>query len=227
MQCRLAIAIFNHVFASEPRFKLVAGLDWSQGHAAMASDGLDAENMLVRPGGISASHIRATSTPQPRMEMRVVRGRRIPVFPKLWPKRAALCISCMSCGRGMGVPCRDASHDNQEDADFQTIGVKGLRQVLEERNVDTAGKNQEVLVELLQEFPDFAKRNLITRARVTEIFKEAGPVALFGVTYHADLASIERMWMFVKAEIRPYLTGDTCTCMGLSGTDHSCVGRGL
>ena len=219
MQCRLAIAIFDYVFSSEPRFKLVAGLDWSQGHAAMAADGLDAENMLVRPGGISASHIRATSTPPPRMRVETVNGRRMPVFPKPWPKRAPMCISCVSSPHGLGVPCREASAEHMDDPNFQTIGVKGLKQVLEERNVPTAGKVQDELVELLQEFPDFAKRNLITRAYVTEIFKAAGHVALFGVKYHADLAHVERMWMFVKAEIRPYLTGvypacAECRCTG-------------
>ena len=112
-----------------------------------------------------------------------------------------MCISCVSSPHGLGVPCREASAEHMDDPNFRTIGVKGLKQVLEERNVPTAGKVQEELVELFQEFPDFAKRNLITRAYVTEIFKAAGHVALFGVKYHADLAHVERMWMFVKAEI--------------------------
>ena len=46
MQSYLAIAIFDYAFKpSQPRLTLVAMLDWSQGHAAMSHDGLDAENM--------------------------------------------------------------------------------------------------------------------------------------------------------------------------------------
>jgi hypothetical protein len=61
-----------------------------------------------------------------------------------------------------------------DDPNFQTIGVKGLKQVLEERNVPTAGKVQEELVELLQEFPDFAKRNLITRLMSPRSLRQLG-----------------------------------------------------
>lgn len=103
--------------------------------------------------------------------------------------------------------CREAYAGHEDDANFQTIGKKGLKQVLQERNVDTTGMNQEKLVEALQKFPDFTKRDSIDRAHVTEIFKSNGHVALFGVKYHADLAHVERFWMHLKQQIRPHLTG--------------------
>ena len=215
MQCDLAIAIFEYVFPdrpNQPHFRLVACLDWSQGHAAMSPDGLDAENMLVNPGGVSCTHIRATTTPLPRMETHVVGAgrRRVPVFSgaaKPWPDRAPLCISCMESSAADRALCREAYAGHEDDANFQTIGKKGLKQVLQERNIDTKGMNQEKLVDALQKFPDFTKRDSIERAHVTEIFKSNGHVALFGVKYHADLAHVERFWMHLKQQIRPHLTG--------------------
>lgn len=211
MQCDLAIAIFRHVFFNEPRFKLVACLDWSQGHAAMAADGLDAENMLVNPGGKSASHLRHTFTEeQPRT--RLVGNRRVPVFRQA---REALCSSCHALNVAQKAVCNcQVAHDKHGHmATFQSIGTKGLKQVLTERKVNIkkpSGKDmvQAELVEELQKFPDFEKRNLITRAYVTELFKAAGQIALFGVKFHCDLAPIERMWMFIKAQVRKNLDGN-------------------
>ena len=64
MQAELAMGIFEHVFGKpahpSSRFRLVANVDWSQNHAATADDALDAEKMLVNPGGKTAKHIRVT-----------------------------------------------------------------------------------------------------------------------------------------------------------------------
>ena len=54
--------IFEHVFgpACASRFRLVANVDhWSQNHAATAPDALDAEKILVNPGGNSGEVSRA------------------------------------------------------------------------------------------------------------------------------------------------------------------------
>lgn len=60
------------MFGIGSRFKFVAHLDWSQGHAAKRKDALDAEEMLVNEGGKTAHHIRSTVYP------RIIRGRNIP-----------------------------------------------------------------------------------------------------------------------------------------------------
>ena len=204
--CMAMHAIFDYVFKpSQPRLTLVAMLDWSQGHAAMSHDRLDAENMLVNPGGITAHHIKATRTPQPPVTYNVMpSGRQIPVYSKPWPKRAPECHSCSKKSPADTCSCREANDEASRrginDSDFQTIGDKGLKQVLVERNCDVTGKNQGELVTMLQEFSDFAKRTAITRAHVTEIFKANKHVALFGVIYHADLAHVERQWMFIKQQ---------------------------
>ena len=77
MQTELAMDIFEHVwlvfvvlvspsclllqvFGAQSRFKLVACVDWSQGHAATDPTGLNAEKMLVGGWGLTAKHIRPT-----------------------------------------------------------------------------------------------------------------------------------------------------------------------
>ena len=62
MQAELAMAIFEHVFGKlgSSRFQLVAHAAWSQNHAATADNALDAEKLLVNPGGKTAKHIRVT-----------------------------------------------------------------------------------------------------------------------------------------------------------------------
>ena len=98
--------------------------------------------------------------------------------------------------------------------DWQCIGYKGLLKVLKERGfsvykVGHSGrtKPQEELVKMLQTCPDFNPKTLHERARVTELMKERGHIALFGVKYHAELAHIERKWMWLKQKIRPKLDG--------------------
>ena len=98
--------------------------------------------------------------------------------------------------------------------DWQCIGYKGLLKVLKERGfsvykVGHSGrtKPQEELVKMLQTCPDFNPKTLHERARVTELMKERGHIAMFGVKYHAELAHIERKWMWLKQKIRPRLNG--------------------
>ena len=53
------------VFGKNSRFKLVANLDWSQGHAARPANAHDAEGMCVNEGPYkTASHIRSTQWPR-------------------------------------------------------------------------------------------------------------------------------------------------------------------
>ena len=109
---------------SQPRLTLVAMLDWSQGHAAMSHDGLDAENMLVNPGGITAHHNKATRTPQPPVTYNVMpSGRRIPVYSKPWPKRAPKCHLCSKKSPADTCSCREANDEASRrginNSDFQ------------------------------------------------------------------------------------------------------------
>jgi len=97
---------------------------------------------------------------------------------------------------------------------YQSIGVKCLLNVCKERGLPVyrnghsgPTKKQEELVEMLQACPDFSKKTICERTYVTELCQKRGHVALFGVKYHAELAHIERKWMWLKQKIRPRLNG--------------------
>ena len=97
---------------------------------------------------------------------------------------------------------------------WQCIGVKGLKIVCSERGLSITkpngkAKNQAELVATLQTCEDFAAavKAPHEKAAVTEMMKERGHVALFGVKYHAELAHVERKWMWLKQKIRPRLNG--------------------
>jgi len=112
------------------------------------------------------------------------------------------------------TPCRLAYDEHGRKPGFQSVGETGLRAVLEECGVDTRGMVQAQLVEALQKHADFAKRTASERAHVTSIFSKAGHRVLFGIKYHSDFAHCERRWMFMKGDIRKYLTGEiheTCS----------------
>ena len=192
-QTELAMCIFERVFgkAEDSRFRFVASIDWSGNHAAKPVDGLDATEMYVGPGR-KQPHLRATFLP-----------------PCLHPisgtviKRNLYCIpGCQKCLSEI-----QAAADTGRLSQVQTIGRKGLKQVLWERGALRHGMVQKDMVEALQQFEDFSPKLDGARAHVTELMSARGHVALFGVKYHAELAHIERKWMRLKQLIRPKLNG--------------------
>jgi len=207
-QCHLAIAIWKHIFSRRwKRLQIVLVPDWSQNHAAMSVDGRDAENMLVNPGGATARHIRHTFIPK-EVRTRSVGRRIVPILKY----REPLCPSCTQqeeAGKNAATPCRLAFDEHGRKPGFQNIGHKGLRQVLEERGLNTTGLFQPGLIEALQNHSDFAKRTACERAHVTDIFAEAGHLVVFGIKYHSDFAHCERKWMFMKDDIRKDRTGES------------------
>lgn len=206
MQTDLACEITKEVFdvPSKSRFRLVGHIDWSQGHAGMADGALNAENMLCGTGGKTAKHINPTSHPFNRNGVNILYDRK------------ALCDDA-GCPTGAYIADFKANWDCQGtekyDPEYQSIGVKGLIQVLRERGFHVHQPNskkfkvQPDLVALLETCSDFECKNLITRAHVTDLMASHGYIALFGVKYHAELAWVERKWMHVKRLIRPRLNG--------------------
>ena len=194
LQVDLAMEIFEQVFGrrqSGSRYKLVAHVDWSQGHAAMHPRALNAESMQVRPGG-KQPHLGST---------RWVRGSTQPGQQLLcdiprWHQCQPGCDQCLRDFDAAGRP-----------ADFQAIGQKGLKQVLIERGLWQHGMKQTDMVAALQTCSDFSKLDLRARAHVTTQMAKRGHQALFGVKYHAEVAWIERKWMEIKRRIRRRLNG--------------------
>ena len=83
------------------------------------------------------------------------------------------------------------------DPTFQTIGLNVLKRVLAERGL-RIGKNQGEMVAELEKCDDFSHKNKHEKAYATELFADRGHYCLFGVKYHAELAYIERFWMWLK-----------------------------
>ena len=197
MQIDLACVIFRTVFGdpSGSRFRLVAHIDWSQGHAAMPLDGLNAEKMLCGHDKASATHLRHTFYPYPILG---ALGHSVPREILCEPG----CKECLEAFKAHGDPASPKYNPN-----FQSIGVKGLHIVLRERGMFQGGMVQEECVSMLQKCPDFAKKDLMERAAVTDQMKGYQYVALFGVKYHAELAHIERKWIQLKRIVRSRLDG--------------------
>ena len=201
MQIDLAMAIFERVFGERSkgsRFRLVAGIDWSQGHAAFLKDALVAESMNVNPGGKSAQHLRHTFWPKTTANGFVVETER----QQLCTPGCELCIKAVK------------EHGHRPD--FQSIGKKGLLSVLKERGIPVVKENgkkmiQGELVAALEQCSDFSPQHARDRAAVTEQMSKRGHLALFGVKYHAELAAIERKWMWLKQRGRKYLDGKLAT----------------
>jgi hypothetical protein len=79
----------------------------------------------------------------------------------------------------------------------QSIGNKGLRQVLEERGVHVGTKTKKVLVEILEEYDDFSQDDFW----LDRIFaaRPAGHVCIFAPKCHPELQGpIEMCWARVK-----------------------------
>ena len=197
-QARLACEIFQAVFgnAKTSRFKFCPTYDWSQNHAAKAPDAHDAEAMNVSSGG-QQPHQRHTFIP----EIFYPDGR--PVARKI------MCTpACHICKAAYD---KVASETPELVKNFQSIGQKGLTIVNTERGIFRHGMKQEAQVKALSACSDFSAKKQHERAFIYELYGKLGYFALFGVKYHAELAHIERKWMYLKRFIRPYLDGKLTT----------------
>ena len=199
MQMELAVLIHESVFPK--RFKLFVVIDWSQGHAAAAVDALLAERMNVRPGG-KQPHLQHTFHPRTVNGFTVERPRTIHCVPN--------CVECQAAFDAHGT-----------HPDFQSVGRKGLKQVLLERGLLRVGMVQQDMINALQTCPDFAAKKEWERAYITSFMAERGHMAFFGVKYHAELAWIERVWMWEKQQIRPKLDGTLPTVTKLLQKAHA------
>lgn len=187
MQAELAMDIFDYVFPTLTfwQFKLVAIVDWSQGHAAMPPDGLDATSMNNSAGG-AQPHLRHTWYPRQNTLIAIER----------W----------IECSPGCQL-CQAAFKEHGHDPSFQAVGRKGLIQVLKERNLYRLRMLQSEMVAVLQGCSDFSPKSLICRSHLYQMMQAGGHICLFGTKYHAELAAIERKWMWEKRCIRPKLNG--------------------
>ena len=71
---------------------------------------------------------------------------------------------------------------------------KGMKMVLEERGVSTAGKNADWMRQKLASHPDFKnKKNMVERLLV-----EKGHICVFLPKFHPELNPIERVWAQLK-----------------------------
>ena len=75
---------------------------------------------------------------------------------------------------------------------------KGLRTVLEERNVNTAGMNKADMVKVLADMHDFK----VQKTRVEELISKHGHKCIFLPKYHCELNPIERVWGQAKRYTR-------------------------
>ncbi len=80
---------------------------------------------------------------------------------------------------------------------------KGLRQVLEERGVDTSGMIAQKLRETLGKFSDFASQKTILQEKI----EGRGHVCLYFPKYHCEINPIERNWCHAKKHSRAYCNG--------------------
>lgn len=190
----LACEIFQAVFgkARRSRFKFVACYDWSQNHAAKAPDAHDAESMNVSSGG-QQPHQRHAYIPKMYRPDGTVISRRILCTP-----------GCEKCQAEYDKVSRETPELLEN---FQSIGRKGLTIINTERGLFRHGMNQEAQVKALSTCSDFSSKKAHERSRIYEMYEALGYFALFGVKYHAELAHIERKWMYLKRFIRPYLNG--------------------
>ena len=80
---------------------------------------------------------------------------------------------------------------------------KGMKQVLEERGVDTAGMLGADMRETLREFDDFNSQKTL----VEELVEGRGHIAYFIPKYHCELNPIERVWCHSKKYISAHNNG--------------------
>ena len=190
MQTRLACKIFKATMG--PKFRLVAVLDWSQGHAAKAPSSLDASALRLSDGCATQPHMQSTIYPVTKVRGRAIK-REFPCTP-----------GCQECVEERAAKSKLAGF---KAAEFQCIGKKGARQICIERGIYREGWNLEHCVNALAKHDDFTPRSAVDKAYVTELMGSFGYVALFGVKYHAECAWIERKWMRLKELVLPHLDG--------------------
>ena len=86
---------------------------------------------------------------------------------------------------------------------FEDGTPKGMKQVLEERGVDTVGMLGTDMREILREFEDFGSQKTL----VKELVEGRGHIALFIPKYHCELNLIERVWCHSKKYISAHNNG--------------------
>ena len=209
MQSLLALVTFKNVFRAivpdgyvlegsaldlPMEFLFVDQLDWSQNHAELHKEALDAQKMNCSPGG-QQPHLKFTH--------------HLPDPTKLPYPRWIECVpGCQTCQKDF------AEHGHEPG--FQTTGQKGLWQVLKERHAFNPDDKMPDCVKRLQQFEDFQIRMGGENSIVYDMYEKCGYAhAFFGVKYHAELAAIERKWMYLKQQIRGLLDGSIPTLRGL------------
>ncbi len=80
---------------------------------------------------------------------------------------------------------------------------KGLKLVLQERGVDTAGMVAATMKARLSEFPDFSSPRTLLEEKV----ESRGHICVFFPKFHCELNAIERNWCHAKKHTRRYCNG--------------------
>ena len=98
---------------------------------------------------------------------------------------------------------RDTEYDGRVQKMYTTVRgekiAKGMRMVLEERGVSTAGKNADWMRKELASHPDFKnEKNMVERFLVGK-----GHICVFLPKFHPELNPIERVW----AQLKRYTKG--------------------
>ena len=196
MQCLLALLTFKNVYRAivpegyvlvgsaldvAMQFMFIDQLDWSQNHAELEKTALDASKMNCNPGG-QQPHFKFTHhLPDPN---------KLP-YPR-W----------IECTPGCEI-CQKDFREHGTEPGFQSVGQKGLWQMLRERHAYDPSFVIKDCVAKLKEFTDFRTRTGGENSIVYDMYQKCGyAFAFFGVKYHAELASIERKWMYLKQKIR-------------------------
>ena len=194
-----AIVPEGYVLVGDPmdvpmEFFYVDQLDWSQNHAELAKNAHDAKKMNCSPGG-AQPHIKYTIH-QPE------------AGKLLYPRWLECEPGCEECKKEF------AEHGTEPG--FQTIGRKGLWQMLKERHAFKKEYKMPDCVKALQQFTDFQPRMGGENSIVYDMYEKTGYAkAFFGVKYNAELAAIERKWMYLKQRIRGLLDGSIPTLRDL------------
>ena len=80
---------------------------------------------------------------------------------------------------------------------------KGMKLVLQEREIDVTGMNAAKMREVLAKHPDFASQKSI----VEELIESKGHICLFFPKFHCELNPTERCWCHAKKHTRSYCNG--------------------
>ena len=160
-------------------YVLALQLDRSQNHLAKYKSALNAKTMRKGRGFAKAVHQRSTHWPRAVVDFRQ---------PNCL--ESGDCEACrVSCARAV---------ENGTQSTLQTIGRKGLVQVLSERGVVTLGKSGPELAEILGAHADFATE----KSAVQHILVIAGHSGFFGAVCHPELSFIGMKWAHTKQYLR-------------------------